>query len=69
MLIGTMNQALAAVNRMNKRQLDGLVYDFEMEGWYCADKRRKRAFCRDVVVSNWQCDRSVIVRLIYNNED
>lgn len=69
MLIGTLNQALRAINAMNKSQLDGLVYDLEKEGWYCSDKRRKRAFCRDVAVSNWKWDWSIIVRFIYNNQD
>lgn len=69
MLIGTLNQALAAIRMMNKKQLDGLVYDLEMEGWYCSDKRRKRWFCTQVAVSNWQRDWSTITRCIYNNQD
>lgn len=69
MLIGSLNQALGAIRAMNKKQLDGLVYDLEMEGWYCSDKRRKRWFCTQVAVSNWQCDWQTIIRCIYNNQD
>lgn len=69
MLIGTLNQALEVIHSMNKKQLDGLVYDLEMEGWYCSDKRRKRGFCRDVAISNWNHDWSAIVRCIYNNQN
>ena len=65
-LIGRMEEALRVVKSLSKAQLDSLVYDLEREGWYCSDKRRKRAFCIDVIISNWSYDRSLITRCLYN---
>ena len=66
MLIGTMNQALATIKRMSTKEINDLVWNLEMEGWYRDNKRKTRSFCNDVVIFNWDYDRSAILRSIYN---
>ena len=74
-LIGRMEEALRVVKSLNRAQLDSLVYDLEKEGWYCSDKWRKRAFCIDVIISNWSytitnsytCKAGAIIECIISN--
>lgn len=66
MLIGTMNQALATIKTMNTTEINNLVWNFEMEGWYRENKRKTRSFCNEVVIFNWNYDRACITRAIYN---
>lgn len=69
MLIGTMNQALAAIKNMNPTEISNLVWNFEMEGWYRENKRKTRSFCNEVVIFNWDHDRWTITRAIYNAQE
>ena len=66
MLIGNMNQALATIKSMSTKEINDLVWNLEMEGWYRENKRKTRSFCNEVVIFNWDYDRFAIIRAIYN---
>ena len=67
MMITTMNEALVALKNMTTEQVNGFVYSLEMEGWYRDNRRKTRAFCKEVIIFNWDYDRNAILRAIYNN--
>ena len=68
-MIGTMNDALRTVRDMNTKEINSLVYWPEYEGWYRENKRKTRSFCTEVIIFNWNYDRSAILRAIYNAKE
>ena len=70
MLIGTLNQAITAVNAMNRNEVNTLTISIEDEGcWICQDRRKKRDFCIRYIISMWGADRWGMIRLIYNAQE
>ena len=67
MLIGTLNQALAAIKSMNRAEIDALTSELEADGaLHCSDRRKKREFCTRNVILLWDIARWDMVRCIYN---
>ena len=67
MLIGTLNQAFAAVKNMTREEVNTLTASIEAEGFgTCTDRRKKRAFCINSILFNWDASRWDITRMIYN---
>lgn len=70
MLIGTLNQALAAIRSMNRHEIDTLTNELETDGGlYCKDRRKKRDFCTRNIILMWDNARWDMVRYIYNAMD
>lgn len=69
-MIGTLNQALAAVNAMNRNEVNTLTASIEDAGcWICSDRRKKRDFCARYIISLWDVSHWDMVRLIYNAQE
>lgn len=68
-LIGSLNDALRVIKSMSTKEINFLVYDLEVEGWYRENRRRTRSWCEEVAISNWHDlkNKSAIIRCIYNN--
>ena len=70
MLIGTLNQALAAINAMNRKEVNDLTANIEEQCLvYCTDKRKKRDFCIRYIVSVWDNYRWDVIRMIYDAQE
>lgn len=64
-MVTSMNEALKVLRLMNKKEVLDFVYYLELEGWYREDKRATRSFCKDVIIFNWDYDKSAVLRALY----
>ena len=64
-MITSMNEALKVLRLMNKKEVSDFVYYLEFEGWYREDKRATRSFCKNVIIFNWDYDKSAVLRALY----
>jgi hypothetical protein len=70
MLIGTLPQALAAINAMNRNEINALTAELEENGaLHCSDRRRKREFCTRNIILMLDADRWDMIRMIYNAQE
>lgn len=70
MLIGTLNQALAAIKAMNRNEINALTAELENDGaLHCSDRRKKREFCTHNIILLWDAAKWDMIRHIYNAQE
>lgn len=67
MMIGNLNDALKVVAAMSRKEVNTLTAAIVAEyGQKPNDRRRKREFCEQFIIFEWEFEYSDIARLIYN---